>query len=257
VGRLLATAETGPVRDELLDLVLGSSCVGCGRAGRLLCPGCTAQLPRGTFACPPTPSPEGLAPPVAAGEYDGALRLLVNAHKESARFALAAPLGDLLAASVGAVLAAASLPGKEPPPVLVPVPSRRAVVRERGHDPLLRIARRASARLRGRGTPVSVGRLLRVVRTVADQAGLSAQERGTNLVGSLRCRGGPAVERLAAAGVVVVDDVITTGATAREAQRALEEAGLQVLGVAVVAATRRRAVTPPSPPSLPFSVRGD
>lgn len=246
------------MRDELLDLVLGSSCVACGRAGRLLCPGCTGLLPRGTFPCPPTPSPEGLAPAVAAGEYDGALRLLVNAHKESARFALAAPLGDLLAASVGAVLAGVASTADVPRPVLlVPVPSRRAVVRMRGHDPLLRIARRASARLRACGTPVRVGRMLRPVRTVADQAGLSAEERGTNLVGSLCARRGTAVERLAAAGVVVVDDVITTGATAREAQRALEEAGLRVLGIAVVAATRRR-VRPPSPtPSLPFSVPGD
>ena len=245
------------MRDELLDLVLGSSCVACGRAGRLLCPGCAALLPGGTFPCPPTPSPEGLAPAVAAGEYDGAVRLLINAHKESARFALAAPLGDLLAASVGAVLAGAALPGELPPPLLVPVPSRRAVVRKRGHDPLLRITRRASARLRARGTPVRVARMLRPVRTVADQAGLSAEERGTNLVGSLCARRGTAAERLAAAGVVVVDDVITTGATAREAQRALEEAGLRVLGIAVVAATRRR-VRPPSPtPSLPFSVPGD
>jgi predicted amidophosphoribosyltransferase len=230
------------VRDELLDLLLGSSCVGCGRPGRLLCPRCGAKLPRGTFACLPTPAPDGLAPPVAAGEYDGVLRLLVNAHKERGRFSLAAPLGDLLAGSVLAVLSGAGADGGAAP-VLVPVPSRRAVVRQRGHDPLLRITRRAAARLRGGGAPARVGRLLRPVRTVADQAGLSAEERATNLVGSLRCTPG-AAGRLAASGVVVVDDVITTGATAREAQRALEDVGLRVLGIAVVAATRRRACAP-------------
>jgi predicted amidophosphoribosyltransferase len=181
------------------------------------------------------------------------LRLLVNAHKENGRFALAAPLGDLLAGSAHAVLVGARAEAGAAP-VLVPVPSRRAVVRQRGHDPLLRITRRAAARLRDRGTPARVGSLLRPVRTVADQAGLSADERATNLVGSLRCRPGSAAGRLAASGVVVVDDVITTGATAREAQRALEEAGLRVLGIAVVAATRRRARTPDR---LPFSAPGD
>ena len=77
---------------------------------------------------------------------------------------------------------------------------------------------------------------------MVDQAGLGAAERAANLAGSMccpsaACAGSPATPP---AAVVVCDDVLTTGATAREAQRALEAAGLGVAGIATVAATRRR-----------------
>jgi len=78
---------------------------------------------------------------------------------------------------------------------------------------------------------------------VADQAGLDAAARFDNLAGSLHCPSA-GLRRLRAwrraVRVVVCDDVLTTGATAREAQRALEAVGLPVTGVATVAATRRR-----------------
>jgi predicted amidophosphoribosyltransferase len=228
------------VPDALLDLLLGSSCVVCGRAGRLLCRPCHRELPRTAATCWPTPCPPGLAHPLAVGEYDGALKLLVNAHKEQQGFALAGPLGDLLAISV---LGHTGL-GRGRPVVLVPVPSRASDVRARGHDPLFRITVRAASRLRRHGLPAFVVRPLRNVRVAEDQAGLGAEARARNLAGSMACLpsrarrclpSGPGPEPL----VVVVDDVITTGATVREAQRALEEEGVTVVGVATVAATRR------------------
>ncbi len=123
------------------------------------------------------------------------------------------------------------------PLVLVPVPSRPAVVRARGHDPMLRIARVAAGRLRTDGLAVGVRRLLRAHRVVRDQAGLDADGRAANLQGAFVARGRSGT---GAPPVVVVDDVLTTGATVREAQRALEDAGHRVLGIAAVAATRRR-----------------
>jgi len=190
---------------------------------------------------------------VAVGEYDGAIKLLVNAHKEQHRFALAAPLGDLLALSVLAHVGRDGAPAsaqEDPRPVLlVPVPSRAAVVRRRGHDPLLRITQRAASRLRGLGVRAFARRLLRSVRVAEDQSRLGAAERVRNLAGSMSCAAGPAARLVGqdartAPLVVVVDDVITTGATVREAQRALETRGIAVAGIAVVAATRRTLARP-------------
>lgn len=164
---------------------------------------------------------------------------MILCHKEQARFALAAPLGALLAGAVEAALRARPPTG---PALLVPVPSHPSVVRGRGHDPMLRVARAASRQLRSRGVSAGVHRGLAVVVRPADQAGLDATARAANLTGAFRARAAPRLP------VVVVDDVLTTGSTAREAQRALEERGVEVLAVVTVAATTRRHRTHgPSP----------
>jgi predicted amidophosphoribosyltransferase len=228
---------TTGLADAGRDLLLGGACVGCGVAGRVLCHACAATLPGGGTAAWPTPTPRGLALPFAGGAYDGLLKALVNEHKEHALLGLAGPLGRVLGDVALDLLAALEV---ATPVVLVPVPSRAAVVRRRGHDPMLRVARRAAARLRSRGVDATVRRPLVPARRVLDQSTLGAVERSVNLAGSLRCRGGPAGRLAPGALVVVVDDVLTTGATAREAQRALEDRGTSVIGVAAVAATRRR-----------------
>ncbi len=146
----------------------------------------------------------------------------MNQHKEHAVFALAEPLGRVLADVVHDLLRAL-LRGTAPHQVLLaPVPSRGRVVRSRGHDPLLRVARVAARRLRRHGVPAHVRGLLVAAGPVADQSTLGARERAANLAGTMRSRRGGGAGGVP---VVVVDDVLTTGATAREAQRALEEAG--------------------------------
>jgi len=227
--------------DAFADLVLGSACVACGRPGRPLCTGCDRALPTGAGPAWPTPTPDGLAPPYATGPYDGTLRTLVLAHKERRVLALARPLGRLLGTAAGTALDAAGVADGDPV-LLVPVPSRPAAVRSRGHDPTLAMARQA-VRFLGEGRSVVVGRLLRLRPGVVDQAGLTSVQRGANLAGSMACSS-TAVARLRRRGherahVVVCDDVLTTGATAREAQRALEAAGVRVLAVATVAATTK------------------
>lgn len=226
--------------DAASDLVLGSACLGCAHPGRPLCVACQAALPDHAAIAWPTPCPDGLVPPFAAGAYDATLRDLVLAHKERRLLAATAPLGRLLALAVCAARAGTSSAGRT---LLVPVPSRRSAVRNRGHDPTLAMTRVAARTLARSQAPVRLASLLRLRAGVADQAGLSARQRHDNLAGSMACRS-DRLDRIARrgeqVGAVICDDVLTTGATAREAQRALEAVGVPVLAVATVAATRRR-----------------
>lgn len=208
----------------LLDLVLPRSCAGCAAAGIALCPGCSLLLRRPALGrVTPTPCPPGLPPLSAFVAYEGAAQQLLLAHKEHGQLGLTAPLGGCLASAVR-VLGSG-------PVVLCPVPSSRRAVRQRGHDHAMRLAVAAAGRL---GGGVVARRMLTQARALADQSGLTTAQRAANLAGALTCLPGPR------AAVLVVDDVVTTGATLVEAARALSVGGHDVVGAAVVAATTRR-----------------
>ncbi|MDO7867470.1 ComF family protein [Nocardioides jiangxiensis] len=228
--------------DPVLDLLAGSACVGCRRPGRQLCRACARSLPVASEEVRPVPCPPGLAPIRAAGEYAGLLRGLVLGLKEHHRLGLVRPLGLLLAAAVSGLVPSAA----GAPVVLVPVPSRPGAARRRGHAPVRDTCRRAATVLRRLGVEVVVVELLRVGR-VEDQRDLSARGRARNLDHAMRVHHRSLAQlarRRPSALVVLCDDVLTTGSTAREAQRALAASGVQIVGVAVVAATRRRSVRP-------------
>jgi predicted amidophosphoribosyltransferase len=227
--------------DAAADLLLGSRCAGCTTPGRLLCRDCAAVLHDDPRPAWPTPTPPGLVPPWTSAAYAGVPRALVIGHKEHAMHGLRRPLARMLATAVTGAVHAAGVPHRDL--VLVPVPSRRATVRARGHDPTWTITRVAAGLLRQAAYDVVALRMLALRTRVADQAGLDAASRAANLAGSMCCPTA-ALRRLAhlrrEALIVVCDDVLTTGATAREAQRALEASGASVLAVATVAATVRR-----------------
>ncbi|MGI5232974.1 phosphoribosyltransferase family protein [Actinoallomurus sp. CA-142502] len=121
-----------------LDLILPQPCAGCGGPGGLVCPACEDHLAGPARLCLPSPVPEGLPPPFAVAPYAGPVRRLIIAHKERGLSGLARPLGAALARAA----TRAAAPGE--PLLLVPVPSSRASVRRRGHDPTLRIAQEAA-----------------------------------------------------------------------------------------------------------------
>ncbi len=212
----------------------------------------------------PVPEPPGLPVVHAAARYADAVRAVLLAHKERGALALAAPLGAALAGAVRAGLQEACAPvdgvgwagwpgmprergdgavtgldgahgGQLPadgersarsvgaPVLLVPVPSARGAVRARGHDPARRIALAAAGELRRAGTPARVLAVLRQRRAVADQSGLNSRQRLDNLAGALAVA--PGGGRLLSEGpVVLVDDLMTTGASLTEAARAVREA---------------------------------
>lgn len=226
--------------EVVADLVLPVACPGCGAAGRsVVCPVCAAALGPPRLA-PPRP---GVPPIYAMADWVDPVRSLVLAHKEHGRTGLARPLGAALAGAVLAALAARpGEPARAGPVVLVPVPSRPGTTRRRGHDPLRRTAEAAASTLRSAGVPARVVPVLRHTRGVLDQAGLSAGERAANLRGALVARPHRLPVR---ARVIVVDDVITTGATLAEAVRALREGGAEAPAAAVLAVTRRKREGPP------------
>jgi predicted amidophosphoribosyltransferase len=225
------------VLDDWFDLVLGSCCLVCAAPGRPLCRDCHSVLPRTGHPVRPEPCPPGLAPSFAAVPYADPVRALILAHKERRAFALTRPLTAVLVGVLESVLAQCSTPV-----LLVPVPSAPGAARRRGHDPVLRMTNAAARTLARAGRDVRVARLLRQRDRIADQAGLDAAARAANLAGRLAVTG--ALSRVAGSGVamrlVLCDDVLTTGSTAREAQRALEAVGLRVSAIATLAATQRR-----------------
>lgn len=224
----------------MLELVLPSRCAGCGRSDaaelrlRGLCQPCIAAVRQSVpvaweIAVPGTRS---VVPSFAAGAYDGVIRAALLDYKERGRLCLRRELGGSLAVGVFAAV------GRDDSSVvLVPVPSATATRRARGHDPVGAMAVTAAGYLRATGRKVEVRALLRQRRAVADQSGLDVDERRANLGGALGVRRPQSVR---GRRVVVVDDIVTTGATAGEAARALMNAGALVIGVASVAATLRR-----------------
>ncbi|MEU5089794.1 ComF family protein [Streptomyces sp. NPDC021356] len=214
---------------DLTDLVLPAECGGCGRPRTMLCPRCRAVLggaaPRRVR---PVPEPPGLPAVHAAAPYADEVRAALLAHKERGALALAGPLGTALAGAVRAGVRAATgtreaAGGSTGPVLLVPVPSARGAVRARGHDPVRRIARAAAGELRRSGLPARALAVLRQRRVVADQSTLGSRQRLENLAGALQVATGG--ERLLREGaVVLVDDLMTTGASLMEAARAVRTA---------------------------------
>ncbi|MDO4610208.1 ComF family protein [Corynebacterium sp.] len=211
---------------RLLDLLVPGSCPGCGRPGAdEPCPACREDLstpPERVLPRVPCPVPAW-----SCGAYRGARRRIVVTAKEAGSAAARRAMGAVLAAGVARLVADGALP---PPGVLVPAPTRAAAARRRGGDPVLAACREAAARL----PACRAARLLETRPGVADSADLGARGRRSNISGAVvpvrGWRPGPGE-----GPAVLVDDVLTTGATAAESVLVLASAGIRPAGVIVFA----------------------
>jgi ComF family protein len=207
-----------PTSDRLFDalaFVFPVECAGCGTEGRSVCASCRRHLePHLVVQHLPTVGR------VWAGlTYDGVARASILALKEQGRTGLAFALSHPFAAAVAAALT------DTPDAKVVAVPSSRAARRRRGFDAVRLLGGRAGIRL---------SRVFEPARPHAVQKGLGVAERGLNLDGVF------VLARPAPTRVLLVDDVVTTGATLAAAVRVLRAGGAEVVGAAVLAATPRR-----------------
>lgn len=226
----------------LVELAAPSACAGCATPGTRWCAGCDAVL-RGTpsRAWRPTPCPPGFPPTWSGPAYEGPVRAAVIAWKEQSRVELTPVLGavlrDVLTQALAGSAPHTAAVRQGAPVALVPAPSAGTSVRTRGRRAVLELAVAA-------GRPDLVVDALRLARQVQDQAGLSARARADNLARAVTVRPG-AREGLADVPCILVDDVVTTGATLTECARALRAAGAGPVAAVTVAATRRRPAWPP------------
>ena len=170
-----------------------------------------------------SPRVDPQAPVFALGRYAGARRQAILAMKEHGRGDLVAPLAQALAVGVHRLLAWGIV---ETPLTIVPAPTRRWAARRRGGDPVARVATAATAR----HPDVTVVAALRMRALTRDSVGLGTAERERNIAGRVLLRG-----RRPRTEVLLVDDIVTTGATARESVRMLSAAGVRVTAVLAIA----------------------
>ena len=214
------------VIDSFNELVLGRRCIGCDATPGVWCRACSDSAQPSAWLAPRVPCP---APVLRVARYDGPIKSAVLAYKDGRSHGLGNPLGRALARALIFDAPSDLLHGRV---VLAPVPSAPQRVRISGIDHAGALARAAARALRSRRVDAVARALLRkraTDRASSDQGHLSARERIAQMPGTMAFAGRSLDSgRHARVCVIVVDDVLTTGATMAESMRVLCAAGLPV-----------------------------
>lgn len=243
-----AAAHAAQRLGEALEVLLPVECAVCRAPGTSLCAPCRMHLRRSCAhpfeASSAAPLLEPTVPVTAAGRYGHELATCLLAFKNGGRTDLAPVLEACLAAALHRAAAGWASPaaGDAGAVLLVPVPTAPAALRRRWFDPVRLLLEGCSRRgVLPAGTEPA--RSLR--RTRPGTAAVAAAQKRLGTAGR---RAGPAGSMRASprpgARCVVVDDVLTTGATLSEAARALRAGGADVVGAVVLAAVRPPVVAP-------------
>lgn len=207
----------------MLDLILPLECGGCGTPSTRWCATCAKELTvRDDEPQLITPRLDPGVPVFALGRHAGARRRAIVAVKEKGRTDLVSPLASALHTGLDRLVTWGVVGA---PLTVVPAPTRRSAARRRGGDPVTRIAAGAATGLPG----VGVVPALRLRPWVRDSVGLSGVDRQRNIAGRVR------IVKHLTGEVLLVDDIVTTGATAAESVRTLRSAGIYVSAVLAIA----------------------
>ncbi|MCW4384986.1 phosphoribosyltransferase family protein [Salinibacterium sp. SYSU T00001] len=210
---------------DALAVLLPVSCAGCGAPDRALCPDCRPALAAALSTRVLEPV-HGAVPVTAGLPYEGVARRCILAFKEQGRTDLVRALAAPLLCAIESALQDAAAAGSRDIRVCC-VPQGASSARRRGYDPVRMLARRSLQR--------PVERMLRRASRGSAQKLLGVRERRDNIAGAFAAR-----HSLEGCRVLLVDDVVTSGATLEEAARAVRAAGGIVVGAVALAATPLR-----------------
>ena len=209
------------------DLALGRCCAGCDRPGGHLCQTCSERMqPRVRLHTRLRLDDVslGLSIPVLTSlEYSGVCRQILYRYKDHGDLSVT----SVLASAVAVTLQAVGTVTGTSPAVAIPVPTRRSAARHRGFLPVERILRAAIT-----GSSPTIHRVLVDTRRQRADKGLGAADRQAVVAGAFRISG-----QVPHVPAVLVDDVVTTGATLRESAITLMHAGVHLVAAVAVAGT--------------------